>query len=103
MKYLVQIVVTPEAGHVNEKRPGGAGPIVGRLVERFKPEAFYVSPARRELIMVCPLDGQDMAELMLASAHFAGQHAIFTPVLDGKEFAAVNGKAMPAAHQLING
>jgi hypothetical protein len=37
-------------------REGGPGPGIGRLVEHFKPETFYVSPKRRELLMVCAPD-----------------------------------------------
>jgi hypothetical protein len=76
---------------------------VGRLIERFKPEAVYMSPARRELFMVCDLSAADMAEFMIAAGHLAGQYPEFIPVVEGKEFGAVVGKAIPGAKKLIEG
>ena len=103
MKHLVQLRITPQAGHDLEVRPGGPGPVVARLIERFKPEAVYMSPAKRELFLVCDLDPADMAELMLAGALVSGQHPEFTPVVDGDEFGALVGKALPAARKLVEG
>jgi hypothetical protein len=103
MKHLVEIQVTPKAGQDNETRPGGPGPIVARLVERFKPEAIYMSPARRTLFLVCELDATDMAELMSAGCHLSGQHPDFVPVIAFEEFGSVIGKALPAARKLIDG
>jgi len=103
MKHLVRIHITPQAGQIIEDRPGGPHPIVARLAERFQPEALYASPARREIFMVCELAPADMAELMLAGDRLAGQRAEFTPVVEGKEFGALLGKAIPAAKKLIEG
>lgn len=103
MKHLVRMPITPQAGHDLEARPGGPGPVVGRLVERFKPEAVYMCPARRELFLVCDLTSADMAELMIAGGQLAGQYPEFIPVLEGKEFGAVIGKAIPGAKKLVEG
>jgi hypothetical protein len=103
MKHMVRISITPQAGHDIESRPGGPGPIIGRLVERFKPEAVYMSPARREIFMVVNLDAADMGELMIAGTTLGGQHPEFIPVVEGKEFGALIGKALPAAKKLIEG
>ena len=103
MKHMVRIQVTPQAGHDIEARPGGPGPVMGRLVERFKPEMVYMSPARREIFMVCDLNASDMAEFMIAGCQLAGQYPEFIPVMEGKEFGAIVGKAMPAAKKLIEG
>jgi hypothetical protein len=103
MKHLVQFRMTPQAGHDLEVRPGGPGPVVARLIERFRPEAVYMSPAKRELFLVCDLGPADMAELMLAGALVSGQHPEFTAVVDGSEFGALVGKALPAARTLVEG
>jgi hypothetical protein len=52
MKHMVRMQLTPQAGRDIEARPGGPGPVMGRLIERFKPEIVYMSPARRELFAV---------------------------------------------------
>ena len=103
MKHLVQLRITPQAGHDLEVRPGGPGPVVARLIARFQPEAAYMSPAKRELFLVCDLAPADMAELMLAGALVSGQHPEFTPVVDGNEFGALVGKVLPAARKLVEG
>jgi hypothetical protein len=103
MKHLVRIAVTPQAGMEIESRPGGPGPVMGRLTERFKPEAMYMCPARREVLMVCELSSADMAEMMIAGVQLAGQYPEFIPVIDAKEFGAIVGKAIPAAKKIIEG
>ena len=103
MKHLVQIQVTPQAGSELEARPGGPGAVIGRIVDRFKPEAVYMSPAHRSIYLVCDLDTTGIAELMLVSSRFAGQHPVFTPVIEGKEFAALIATALPASRKLFEG
>jgi hypothetical protein len=103
MKYLVQLEGTPEAGLRMEARPGGPGPIVARIIERFAPEAVYMSPGRRTVIMVCELTHADMTELMIVGSHIAGRHPEFIPVVDAKEFGAIAGGATQAARKLIDG
>ena len=103
MKHMVRMQITVQAGHDIEARPGGPGPVMGRLVDRFKPEAMYMCPSRREVIMVCDLDSASMAELMIAGSHLAGQYPEFIPVLDGKEFGAIVGKAIPGAKKIVEG
>lgn len=103
MKHLVQIKFTEQAGHALEKRPGGPGPCIGRLIERFKPEAVYMSPSQRATYMVCDLEPADMAELMLAGSALAGRIPDFIPVVSGGEFSALAGKATAAANKLVEG
>ncbi|MCC6995969.1 MAG: hypothetical protein IT370_15275 [Deltaproteobacteria bacterium] len=103
MKHLVQIQITTQAGVELEARPGGPGAVIGRIVDRFKPEAVYMSPAHRAIYLVCDLTTSDMAELMLVSHRFAGQNPVFTPVIEGKEFGAMLGKALPASRKLFEG
>lgn len=103
MKHLVQIQVTTQAGTELEARPGGPGGVISRIIDRFKPEAVYMSPAHRTIYLVCELTLVDMAELMLVSGRFAGQNPVFTPVIEGKEFGALLGKALPASRKLFEG
>jgi hypothetical protein len=103
MKYMVRMSLTPQAGHDIEFRPGGPGPVIGRLLERFKPEVVYMGPARRELFAVCELSTADMTEFMIAGCEIAGQYPEFIPVIEGKEFGAIVGKAIPAAKKIIDG
>jgi hypothetical protein len=103
MKHMIQIQVTPEAGRELATRPGGPAPVIGRLLERFKPETVYMSPARQEMFLVCDLTPGDMAELMLAGCAISGQHPVFTAVIPGKDFGATVAKALPAAMALVEG
>jgi hypothetical protein len=103
MKHMVQIQVTPEAGRELDSRPGGPGPIVRRVLERFQPEVVYMGPARRTLFMVCDLSLADIAELMNASCQFAGRYPDFIPVIEGKEFGTLLAGALPAAKKLVEG
>jgi hypothetical protein len=103
MKHLVRMAVTVQAGHDLEARPGGPGPVIGRVIERFKPEVVYMCPARRELYMVANLEPADMAELMMAGSTIGGQYPEFIPVIEGKEFGAIVGKAIPGAKKLVEG
>jgi hypothetical protein len=103
MKHMVRIPVTVAAGHEIEKRPGGPGPVMSRLAERFRPDAMYMCPARREVFMVCNLETADMAELMIAGSNIGGQYPEFLPVIEAKEFGGVVGKAMTGAKKLIEG
>jgi hypothetical protein len=103
MKHLVHLEGTPEAGLRMETRPGGPGPLVARLIERFKPEVVYMSPGRRAIFMVCDLSLGDMTELMIAGSHFAGRHPEFIPIVEVPEFCAIVAGAVPGARKLIDG
>jgi hypothetical protein len=103
MKHLIEMRLTEQAGKEIEARPGGPGPVVGRIVERFKPEAVYMCPTRRAVIMVADLTEPDMAELMMVGSHLGGVYPTFTPVVSGKDFGELVGKAMPAAKKLLEG
>ena len=104
MKYHVEIPVTPEAGAAVEARPGGPGPVIGRMLERFKPEAIYMATTRRVVYMVVDLDDDaSVVELMLAGTTLAGTYPTFTPVVGADDFPAVAGKAIPAAQAIVEG
>jgi len=92
MKHMVRMQITVQAGHDIEARPGGPGPVMGRLVERFKPEAMYMCPSRREVIMVCDLDSASMAELMIAGSHLAGSTRSSSPSSTGRNSERSSGR-----------
>ena len=103
MKYFVKLSVTIEAGAEIESRPGGPGPIVERLLERFKPEAVYFTINKRTMLMFVDLpDPADITELMVAGAGIFGAYPTFTPVISGDQFAEVISKALTGA-KAING
>jgi hypothetical protein len=53
--------------------------------------------------MVCDLNPNDMAELMMVSGQIGGQYAEMIPVVTGAEFGALVSKAIPAAKKLAEG
>ena len=103
MKYMIRIQVSVEAGKVIDELPGGPGPFVKRLVDRFKPESVYISPSHRELFLVAELGPADVAELMIAGATYSGNYPEFVPVVTVDEFPAIVAKALPAALKLVRG
>src|SRR4051794_31866346 len=92
MKHFIHIQVTPQVAHDMQASPGGPGPAIGRIIERFNPETVYVSPQRRAIFMICELKPADMPELKSAGSAFAGQELEFIPVVEGKDFGAQVGK-----------
>ena len=104
MKYMVQFELTPEAGLKIESQPGGPGPIVKRILDRFKPEATYFAMSRRACWWIVNLDTPaDVAELMIAVTDLVGRHPEFVPIVPGADFGGVIEKALPAAKKLISG
>jgi hypothetical protein len=103
MKHLVQVQLTSQDSEGLSVRHGGPVAFVGRLVERFAPEAVYMSPARRACFLVCDLEPRDMAELMLAGSQFSGQVPDFIPVIAGSQFADIVATAHSGAKKLLAG
>jgi hypothetical protein len=60
-------------------------------------------PARREVFMLAELSSADITEFMIAGCHVAGQYPVFLPVIDGKDFGAIVGKAIPGAKKIVEG
>jgi hypothetical protein len=53
------------------------------IAERFKPEAFYGNPARRQIFLVVDLPTEkDLAELMYILTWNVETEPAFTPVMD---------------------
>ena len=64
MLYLVEAHASMERGNKIDGEKG-PGPIFAKIVERFRPEAFYGNPSRRQIFLVVDLDTPaKMAELM---------------------------------------
>ena len=104
MKYMVELSVDAQTGNEIESQPGGPGPVVERILDRFKPEAVYMTMTERKIYMVVDLDDPaSTAELMIAGARIAGSYPKFTPVITGADFPEVVGKALPAANAIVNG
>ena len=87
MLYMVDVCASMERANIIDAGPG-PGPIFAQIVERFKPEAFYGNPARRQAIMVVNLDTPArMAELMYILTWFTGAEPTFTPVMAPEAYA----------------
>ena len=104
MKYMVHFEVTPEAGTKIEGLPGGPGPVVKRIMDRFKPEATYFAMSRRACWWAIDLDTPgDVGELMIALTDLVGGYPEFIPVVPGADFGGIIEKALPAAKKLVSG
>lgn len=84
---MVHIKISPEAGNKLDFEEGGPGAILKYLVDRFTPEAFYVSTFRRSIWMVIDLDEATAADLMLTVSKKFGTYPLYTSVVPGPEVA----------------
>ncbi|MBV9598568.1 MAG: hypothetical protein JOZ87_17110 [Chloroflexi bacterium] len=83
MKYLVEAHPSMEAGNRIDSKEGGPGPVFGYIAERFKPEAMYGNPTRRQIFIVVDLPTErDIAELMYVLTWFTDTEPTFSPVMD---------------------
>ena len=94
MKFMIHFVVTEEQGIKIEAAPGGPGPLMGYIQERFKPEAMYLSPAKRQGFVIATLDEAKMAEAMIFFSSRCGVYPTFTPVVAFEDFGKVAGPAI---------
>ena len=97
MKFMIHFVVTEEQGSKIEAAPGGPGPLLGYITERLKPDAVYMSPARREGWIVATLDEQKMAETMIFFSTRFGAYPTITPAVSIEEFPKFAGPAIEAS------
>jgi hypothetical protein len=82
VRYLVEAHPSMESGNRIDKG-GGPGALFAYIAERFKPEAFYGNPARRQVFLVVDLPSEkDLAELMYALTWNVETEPTFTPVMD---------------------
>lgn len=98
MKYLVEFHASIERGNAIDAK-GGPGPLFAHVVQRFKPEAFYGNPTRRQGILIVDLATEsDVAELMFVLTWAGGTEPSFTPLVRPEAFGAAieNAKKAPA-------
>jgi hypothetical protein len=99
MLYMVEVLATIERGDFIDKGEGPA-PFIGKIVERFHPQAIYGDPTRRHIFLVVDLENEaKIAELMLAITWFAGTEPKFTPIAPPETYMAA---AFANAKKLIS-
>jgi hypothetical protein len=97
MKYLVSVNISALEGNKIEES-GGPGNLFNHLVERYRPEAFYITPTHREAIMVADFSKESqVTELMLAVSSRFNTYPTFTPVIALKDAPEVIKQAMEGA------
>ena len=106
MKFFVEVAAPADKGPAIDAA-GGPGPIVGEIMQRFHPEAFYGSADARTLRFVAELPtALDIAILMeLCSDHLYAYPVLrpVIPIAEMQEFvtqvhAAVPHQEAAAAH-----
>ena len=97
MLYLVEAHPSIEKGNAIDSG-AGPGPVIAKIVERFKPKAIYGNPSRRQVFMVVDLDTPaKMAELMYVLAWFVDVEPTFTPLMSPE----IYGEAIANAKKII--
>ena len=87
MKYLVEARASMERGNEIDQK-GGPGPLFDHIAKRFKPEAFYGNPSRRQVFLIVDLATEaQIGELMYVLTWFTGTEPTFTPLTAPKTFA----------------
>ena len=94
MKYLVEGSASMERGNALDAA-GGPGPLFAHIAERFKPEAIYGNPTRRQVFLIVDLDTEaDIAELMYLFTWSAGNEPTFTPIMPAESYGPAIEKAL---------
>jgi hypothetical protein len=94
VRYLVYFEVPTDVGNRVDFEEGGPGPIIGYVMDRFKPEASYTQAGMRAVFMVADLDEARMTELMLIVSKQFGTYPEFTPVIPGAATPGIAAKAI---------
>jgi hypothetical protein len=88
MKFLVTVNAPAERGAEIEAA-GGPGPVVGEIMSRFHPEAFYGTANRRQLIFVADLETSiDISVLLEICSARLFAYPELTPVIPLAELQA---------------
>jgi len=96
MKYLVEFHASMERGNAIDAK-GGPASIFAHIAARFKPEAFYGNPTRRQAFLIVDLPTEsDVAELMYILTWGAGTEPTFTPIMRPEAFGVAIENAMKA-------
>ena len=102
MKYMVEFEFSASEGKEIEKKPGGPGPLIGRISEAFKPSATFVAVDSRRIYFVCDLDPAAMGTLMVVGSNATGQTPKFTPIVAGQDFGGIAGTIMETAAKILS-
>ena len=87
MLYLVEAHASIKNGNAIDAGEG-PGQVIAKIMERFKPQAFYGNASRRQLFMVVNLDtAAQIAELMYVLTWFTENEPTFTPVMNPEIYA----------------
>ena len=71
-----------ESGNAVDQK-GGPGSLFTHLIERFRPEAVYGNPTRRQVFMIVDLPTEaDSSELMYTLTWAVGIEPTFTPIMN---------------------
>ena len=93
MLYLVEGHPTIEVGDRVDAGEG-PGPTIAKIIERFRPQAFYGNPTRRQTFMIVELKTPaEIAELMYVLSWWLKTET-FTPIMPPEAYAEaiVNAK-----------
>ena len=97
MLYLVQVRASMNRANTIDSGDG-PGPVFAKIVERFRPEAFYGNPTGRETFMVVNLETPaQIAELMYVLTWFTGGEPTFTPIMRPE----IYGEAIANAKKIV--
>ena len=97
MLYLVEVRAAMERANTIDAGEG-PGPVFAKVAERFRPEAFYGNPTRREVFMVVNLETPaQIAELMYVLTWLTGGEPTFTPIMRPEIF----GEAIANAKRIV--
>jgi hypothetical protein len=93
MLYMVETSATIEKGDTIDSG-AGPGPFFAKIADRFRPQAIYGNPTRRQIFMVVELGSPaDVAELMYALTWFTGNEPKFTPIMPPETYMEAISKA----------
>ena len=96
MKYLVVAHPSIERGNAFDSQ-GGPASFIAHIMERFKPEAFYGTPTRRQVVLIVDLATEaDVAELMYLFTWANGTEPSFTPLMSPEVYTQGIENAMKA-------
>ena len=98
MLYLVEARPTIEVGDLTDSGEGPA-PYLAKIIERFRPQAVYGNPTRRQVFMVVELETPaKMAELMYVLAWWLKTEPVFTPIMAPETY----GEAIANAKKILS-
>ena len=94
MRYLVYIEVPTDIGNRMDFEEGGPAKILGYIMERFSPEAWYTQAGLRAVFMVAELNEGQMTEMMLITSKKFDTYPEFTPLIPGDSTPEMAAKAI---------